>query len=128
MPNELTNNAGKALILHKLDEFVGGWLVGHFQPTLLENRDIEVAVKIYPAGAHEKRHYHAIATEYTVIATGRVRMNNVEYAAGDNIQINPGNATDFEAIEPTTTVVIKSPSVPNDKFIELDGSGRSPSA
>ncbi|WP_220497975.1 hypothetical protein [Stieleria mannarensis] len=113
---------------HRLRDFVGGWLVGHFQPALIANNDVEVAVKLYRAGDHEKSHYHAVATEFTVIASGRVRMNDREYVSGDIIQIDPGQSTDFEALEATTTVVIKTPSVPDDKFIDADDSRRSPDA
>lgn len=113
---------------HRLEDFVGGWLVGHFKPALIANHDVEVAIKHYEAGALEQRHHHAIATEFTVIASGRVRMNDREYSTGDIIQIDPGHATDFEAIEPTTTVVLKTPSVPDDKYIDADDSRRSPDA
>ena len=113
---------------HQLQDFVGGWLVGHFQPALIANNDVEVAIKIYQAGDHEKSHYHAVATEYTVIASGRVRMNDQEYVSGDIIQIDPGHSTDFEALETTTTVVLKTPSVADDKFIDTDDSRRSPNA
>ena len=115
---------------HQLDDFVGGWLVGHFQPALIANDDVEVAIKIYRAGDHEKRHHHKVATEYTVIASGRVRMNDREYRCGDIIEIAPGHSTDFEAIEATITVVLKTPSVANDKYIDLDtdDSRRSPDA
>lgn len=108
---------------HQLKDFIGGWLVGHFTPTLVTNHDVEVAVKLYQAGDHEQCHHHRVATEYTVIASGRVRMNQQEYSAGQIIQIDPGQLTDFEAIEATTTVVIKTPSVPDDKFIDADHSG-----
>lgn len=113
---------------HQLQDFVGGWLAGHFQPALIANDDVEVAIKIYRAGDREPSHYHAVATEYTVIASGRVRMNGREYVSGDIVQIDPGQSTDFEALEPTTTVVLKTPSVPNDKFIDADDSRRSPDA
>lgn len=113
---------------HDLQSFVGGWLVGHFTPTLVSNQDVEVAVKQYPPGAYEKRHHHKVATEYTVIASGRVRMNGRLYEAGEIVQIDPGHSTDFEALEETTTVVIKTPSVPNDKYLDTDDSGRSPDA
>ncbi len=109
---------------HQLQDFVGGWLVGHFNPALVANDDVEIAIKIYQAGEHEQRHHHRIATEYTVIASGRARMNQREYSAGEIIEIPPGHSTDFEAIEATTTVVIKTPSVPDDKFIDADDSRR----
>ncbi|MEM0925912.1 MAG: hypothetical protein AAGJ83_07735, partial [Planctomycetota bacterium] len=100
------------------DAFVGGWIVGHFDPTLIKHEDVEVAVKRYDAGTREKRHHHKIATEYTVIAAGRVRMNGLEYGSGQIIQIDPGHSTDFEAIEPTITVVVKTPSVADDKYVD----------
>lgn len=113
---------------HQLDEFVGGWLVGHFHPALIASDAVEVAIKLYRAGDHEKRHHHKVATEYTVIASGRVRMNDREYVSGDIIQIDPGHSTDFEALEATTTVVLKTPSVADDKYIDADDSRRSPDA
>ncbi len=122
------NCASAGFQKHQLQDFIGGWLVGHFDPTLVSNRDVEVAVKQYPAGACEQRHHHKIATEYTVVARGRVRMNGRQYVAGEIVQIDPGVSTDFEAIEPTTTVVIKTPSVPSDKYIDSDPSRRSPDA
>ncbi|MEM6473504.1 MAG: hypothetical protein AAF802_28350 [Planctomycetota bacterium] len=103
---------------HRLDEFVGGWIVGHFDPTLIKHDDVEVAIKHYEAGAKEKRHHHKIATEFTAIASGRVRMNGQEYSSGEIIQINPGVSTDFETLEPTITVVIKTPSVAGDKYAD----------
>lgn len=111
-----------------LSEFKGGWLVGHFEPALIASDDIEVAVKCYQAGDLEQSHHHKVATEYTVIASGRVRMNDHEYGAGEIIRIEPGHSTDFEALENTVTVVLKTPSVPNDKFIDADDSRRTSNA
>ncbi len=105
---------------YDLSNFTGGWLIGHFEPALIASDDIEVAVKKYRAGDLEKSHHHQIATEYTVIASGRVRMNDREYQSGGIIRIDPGHSTDFEALEDTVTVVLKTPSVPNDKFIDSD--------
>lgn len=102
---------------HCLDGFVGGWLVGHFEPALFFSQDVEVAVKNYRAGEMEQRHHHKIATEYTVIAKGKVRMNGQEYVSGQIVQVDPGQATDFHAIEDTITLVIKTPSVANDKYL-----------
>jgi quercetin dioxygenase-like cupin family protein len=75
-----------------------------------------VACKHYDAGAAEAAHVHRIATELTLIAAGRVTMNGRTYAAGDIIVLEPGEATDFRALEKTTTVVVKMPSVLGDKY------------
>lgn len=101
----------------ELSAFTGGWFVGNFDPTLFPTDQFEVAVKTYKAGAVEKRHYHKIATEFTLISAGRVRMNDREFSAGSIIKIEPGEDTDFEALTDTTTVVVKIPSVKNDKYM-----------
>lgn len=44
-------------------------------------------------------------------------MNGTEYGEGDIIRIDTGKATDFEALEDTITVVVKRPSVAEDKYI-----------
>ena len=43
-------------------------------------------------------------------------MNGRTYGAGDIIVLEPGEATDFRALEKTTTVVVKMPSVLGDKY------------
>ncbi|HEX8913960.1 MAG TPA: hypothetical protein VF796_16545, partial [Humisphaera sp.] len=101
---------------YKLADMTRGWFVGDFAPTLLRTGLFEVACQHYRAGDHEARHTHRVATEITLIAVGRARMDGVEYAAGDIVVIPPGGATDFRAVEDTTTVVVKVPSVRGDKY------------
>lgn len=102
--------------LFKLSDMTRGWFVGDFAPTVLKTSDFEVACQHYRAGDHEARHVHKVATELTLIAVGRARMNGVEYVAGDIIVIEPGDATDFQAIDDTITFVVKVPSVRGDKY------------
>jgi len=101
----------------KLDDMVKGWFVGNFDPTLLKTNDVEVAVKEYKKGDYEEKHYHKIATEITVIVSGRVKMNGVEYSKGDIIVTEPNEATDFEALEDTTNTVVKYPGANDDKYL-----------
>jgi len=104
------------MIVRSLQDMVGGWIVGNFEPTCLKTTACEVACKHYEAGAAEAAHVHRIATELTLIAAGRVTMNGRTYGAGDIIVLEPGEATDFQALENTTTVVVKMPSVMGDKY------------
>lgn len=102
----------------KLEDMFKGWFVGNFDPTLLRTNDVEVAVKSYKKGDYEAKHFHKIATELTVIISGRVRMNGVEYGKGDIIVMEPNEATDFECLEDgTQNVVVKIPGANNDKYI-----------
>lgn len=100
----------------RLDDMTKGWFVGNFDPVVLRTEAAEVAMKSYTAGTKEARHMHKVAPEVTLIATGRVRMSGVEYGAGDIVLIEPGEATDFEALTDVTTVVVKVPSVAGDKY------------
>ena len=100
-----------------LDEMIGGWFVGDFEPSVIRTKDFEVAVKKYKAGDKEARHMHKIATELTVIISGKVLMNSQEYGEGSIIEIHPNTSSDFEAIEDTVTVVVKTPSVAGDKYV-----------
>ena len=101
----------------RLDTMTKGWFVGDFSPAALRTEACEVAIKYYSAGDHEPAHFHKIATEITAIVSGRVRMSGVEWTAGDILTIEPGEATDFLALTDVVTVVVKTPSAPDDKFV-----------
>ena len=103
--------------VNKLDDMIKGWFIGNFEPTLFNTDLVEVAVKEYKAGDYEQKHYHKIATEITIISSGRVLRNGVVYNSGDIITIEPGEATDFEALKDTITTVVKIPCVKDDKYI-----------
>ena len=100
-----------------LKDFVGGWFIGNFDPSLLKTDDFEVSVKKYKSGDHEDRHIHKIATEYTVIVYGEIEMNGITYTSGDIVVVKPGESTDFRAITDSSNVVVKIPSVKGDKYI-----------
>lgn len=99
-----------------LSEMVGGWFVGNFAPTMLDTQAVEVAVKHYRAGDREAAHYHRIATEITVVVEGSIAMAGREWGANDIVVLDPGEATDFRALSDATTVVVKLPGAPNDKY------------
>lgn len=100
-----------------LKDFTRGWIYGDFEPTLMNSSDTEVSIKKYHKGDTEERHYHKIATEWTIIVEGAVEMNGVMYYKDDIIKIEPNESTDFKCLTDVTTVVIKNPSIKDDKYI-----------
>ena len=104
--------------INRIEDFVGGWIVGDFQPSKIRMKEAEFCVKYYDAGALEKWHIHKKATEITVIVSGCVRMNDQELSSGDVITIRPGEGTDFECLTDVSTAVFKSPSYVDDKYSE----------
>lgn len=102
--------------IYNLSEMTKGWFIGPFSPTLFNTKDFECAVKRYSAGDREAAHFHRVATEYTVIAEGTVRMGGIIYGRDSVLIIQPGEATDFEAITDTITFVVKVPAIAGDKY------------
>lgn len=101
----------------RLADMTKGWFVGNFEPSLCKTNDVEVAVKKYKKGDSESAHYHKIATEITVVVSGRVEMFQQEWNAGDIIVVEPGDTTSFAALEDATNVVVKIPGANNDKYL-----------
>ena len=102
---------------HKLSEMTRGWFVGDFNPSLFKTQDVEVAVQHFPAGTTEAEHYHAIATEITVIVSGEAEMQGKRVVAGDIVVLEPHEVTGFKAITDVTTAVVKIPGAKNDKYL-----------
>lgn len=101
----------------ELKNFTKGWFIGDFTPTLLNTKDFEVSIKHYRAWDFESAHYHAIAQEFTIATSGVFKMNGREFRKDDIILLDPGEIGEFECIEDGTTVVVKTPSVKNDKYL-----------
>ena len=114
-----TQRAG--VTIARLEDMLGGWFVGAFQPAVLASDAMEVAVKRYPAGAKEAVHVHLVATEVSLLVEGRARMAGRDIGPGDIVVLSPGTASGLETFEPCTMVVVKSPSVLGDKYLLEEG-------
>lgn len=100
-----------------LKDFKRGWVVGNFEPSLLKTNDIEVAIQSYKAGDEELRHYHKIGTEISFIVLGSASFNNQILNEGEGIIIYPNESNKFKALDNCKVLVIKYPSISNDKFL-----------
>ncbi len=101
----------------RLEDMVKGWFVGGFKPTAFSTQACEVAVKRYTAGEREAAHVHRVATEITLVLSGRVRMAGREWGEGDIVVLAPGEPSDFEALTDAVNVVVKTPGALNDKYV-----------
>ncbi|MGU3469171.1 hypothetical protein ACLBXO_30465 [Methylobacterium sp. C33D] len=101
-----------------LSEMTGGWFVGDFQPSVLGTSAFEAGIKKYKAGDIDAKHFHKIATEITVIISGRAEMAGREVSEGDIIVVEPNDIIQFKALTDVALAVIKTPSVKNDKYVE----------
>lgn len=107
--------------IYNLDSMIRGWFIGNFEPSVYKNKEFEVAVKRYKKGDYEKKHYHKISTEVTVIISGCIQMNGNKFEEGEIIILSPMEASDFECLSDVAlTVVVKYPGGTNDKYISND--------
>jgi anti-sigma factor ChrR (cupin superfamily) len=104
------------MLLYNLHNFMGGWIVGDFDPSLLKTTDMEVSIKRYKAGDKDAAHYHKEAEEITVIVTGEVTINGTHFKQDDVIRIEKGEVAEFAAVTDAITCVVKRPSVKGDKY------------
>ena len=98
-----------------INDFSNGWIVGDFVPSLHKTNDFEVGLKSFKTSDREPKHFQRIATEVTLVVSGHSRMGNYFLKAGEILVVEPGEACDFEALEDSTVLAIKWPSLPGDK-------------
>lgn len=101
----------------QLEDMTKGWFVGNFAPTAHSTDACEVAIKHYQAGDWEGEHHHKVATEITVVVSGRIQMLAKEWGPGDILVLEPDTPTDFRALTDAICAVVKLPGVLDDKYI-----------
>jgi hypothetical protein len=103
---------------NRIENFVGGWLIGNFNPSIQRSTELEIGVKFFKAGDTEPSHMQRVATEITILGAGHVRIGSEFLNPGDVLIIPPLEFADFEAFEGGVLTCIKFPSLPNDKVLE----------
>lgn len=102
--------------------FKNGWIIGDFLPSIIRTKDFEVAIHDYKKGHESDGHYHKIATEVNVIITGKVLFfdsygKEILYA-NDIFVYKPYDISQVAFLEDTKLLIIKTPSVPGDKYYD----------
>ena len=102
--------------IDKIDDMVGGWFIGDFEPSTLKRKDFEVGYKFHKKGEQWPVHYHKIGTEITYLIRGKMIIQNQLLTSGDVFTIYPNEIADPQFLEDCEVVIIKTPSVPGDKY------------
>ena len=99
------------------DNMKGGWFIGNFQPSAHRTKNFEVAYVRHKKDQPWDKHFHKVATEITLIISGKVKINDKIYSSGDIVVIEPNEIADPYFLENTELVVVKTPSDVNDKYV-----------
>lgn len=100
----------------KINDYVRGWFIGDFNPTVLRTKDFEVGVLTHPKGEKWPPHYHKESIEYNVLVSGKMVVQGKELNSGDVFVFEKGEIANPVFLEDCTVVCVKVPSIPSDKF------------
>jgi quercetin dioxygenase-like cupin family protein len=101
----------------RIEDYKGGWFIGNFKPSVFKTKDFEVCVKHHTKGEKWETHYHKVGIEINYLIKGKMKIQEVELNEGDVFVLYPYEVADPEFLEDCMVLIIKTPSVPDDKFI-----------
>jgi quercetin dioxygenase-like cupin family protein len=97
----------------------GGWFVGNFEPTVFKTTLFEVSYKLHHKGEDWPKHHHKISTEINFLIRGTMTINNILLEAGKIFIIEKNESVKPCFLEDCELIVIKTPSVTNDKYNDI---------
>lgn len=93
-----------------------GWFIGNWPNAALQTNNVEVSGQFFVKGSTGSPHYHKIATEITLVVSGKILFNENELGPGEIIVINPNEVSNYIALEDSYLVIVKTPGALNDKY------------
>lgn len=98
-----------------LNNYIRGWLIGDFEPSLLRIKDFEICITNHMAGELSQPHYHTDSEEINVVSSGEIEVNGKRLTKGGIFIYAALEISDVKFITDTALVVIRLPSSPFDK-------------
>ena len=105
------------MIIDHIQKYTRGWVVGDFTPSILNTKDFEVGILKHSKGEKWPKHYHVKADEYNILLDGKMIIQGRELNAGNIFIIEKMEIADPVFLEDCRVLVMKVPSVPDDKII-----------
>lgn len=105
------------MILNRIENMIGGWFVGDFEPTAYKTDTVEVSYKVHKRGEPYDVHYQTKITEINLLTHGKMLMQGKELKAGDIFIMNPYEIADPVFLEDCEVVCVKIPGIKNDKIV-----------
>ena len=105
--------------IDKLENYNRGWIVGNFEPSLLKNTGVELAVMTGKKGKERVTdyHYHKNCTEINVLIKGKLQINNKIINENEIFIFEPYVPSIYKYLEDSTWVTFKNKESNNDKVI-----------
>lgn len=100
----------------RIEDYTRGWFVGNFEPSCFNTKNFEVGLLNHKKGEYWPSHTHKVATEINLLIEGEMTIQNRKLLSGDVFILEPNEIADPIFLTDCKLVVIKTPSLPNDKY------------
>ena len=101
---------------YNLDDFVNGWVVGNFEPSILKE-NFEVGIARHRMGDFHHDHFHKKSTEINIVLEGQIQINDQVFVPNDIFVLYPYEISQVKYLTDVVLVVIRNLSDPADKFL-----------
>ena len=105
------------MIIKNIKDMIGGWYIGDFDPSAFKTKDFEVCYKKHEKGEKWDTHYHTKIVEINYLIKGKMIIQNTILKEGNIFILNPGEIASPTFLENCEIIIVKVPSIPNDKVI-----------
>jgi hypothetical protein len=102
---------------YDVSQFKLGWFIGDFEPTVLKTSEFEVCYRVQKQGEIHQPHYHPIGTEINYLIKGELRINGQLFVGPTVFVIDPGEPAYPICETDCELIIVKTPSLPNDKVL-----------
>ena len=101
----------------RIEDYLGGWFVGNFEPAAYKTNGFEVSYKIHKKNEKWDWHYHEHLDEINLLVRGKMTIQGKTLMSGDVFVLEQLEIADPEFLEDCEIICIKSPNITNDKVI-----------
>lgn len=101
----------------KIEDYFRGWFVGNFEPSCYHTEKFEVGFLTHEKDEYWPPHIHKQSTEINLLIDGEMIIQNTHLKSGDIFIIEPNEIADPLFLTRCKVLVIKTPSLPGDKYI-----------
>ena len=99
-----------------IKDYIGGWFIGNFDPSIIKTKDFEVCYKKHSKGEHWPTHYHKIAIEVNYLIKGKMSILGQIINEGEIFTIYPNEVANPIFLEDCELIIVKTPSCTYDKY------------
>jgi hypothetical protein len=105
--------------LDRIENMVGGWFIGNFEPSIYKTDAFEVCLKRHAKGESWPTHFHKQATEINCLIRGEMTISDVHLTSGDLFIIEKNEIAQPVFLTDCELIVVKVPSILGDKYSQV---------